>query len=61
MAGAGPSMVQVLLSLQWLMLLFNQPSVVVAQAAESSVVVAAESSVAGAVAQAAEPSVAGAG
>ena len=52
-AGAGPSMVQVLLSLQWLVLLFNQPSVVVAQAAESSV--------AGAVAQAAEPSVAGAG
>jgi hypothetical protein len=57
-AGAGPSMVQVLLSLQWLVLV-NQPSVVVAQAAESSVVVAAESSVAGAVAQAAEPSVVG--
>ena len=36
-AGAGPSMVQVLLSLQWLMLLFNQPSWVVVQAAESSV------------------------
>ena len=39
--GAGPSMVQVLLSLQWLGLLFNQPSVVVAQAAESSVAGAA--------------------
>ena len=48
--GAGPSMVQVLLSLQWLVQVY-QPSVVVAQAVESSVVAA----------QAAEPSVAGAG
>ena len=48
--GAGSSMVQVLLSLQWLVLVY-QPSVVGAQAAEPS------SSVSGAVAQDVEPSV----
>ena len=45
--GAGSSMVQVLLSLQWLVLVY-QPSVVGAQAAEPSVAGADESSVDGA-------------